>query len=183
MSSEIPTAYDIVRENTTRIMNKVDSQIPFYIKMGSDIYTEYLHTVEDMLEVGYKMEQAELNTLFSDAWSRKALQQFASMYSGSVLMNLEVYGQFLKWYSGMRVSGMQSVHKATRNYMEMMDAHLKGPGAATTPPSGDPGDARKAAPRPKRASKTAPSAAKASAKAAASQAGKAPARRGRRKAA
>ena len=49
MSEEQLTS-DIVKDNAARVMKKIDTQIPLYVKMYSDLYREYMRIIEDTFE-------------------------------------------------------------------------------------------------------------------------------------
>lgn len=117
LMNEKQSACDIIKENTTRVMHKIDTQIPLFVKMYSDLYKEYMRTVEDLFDAGYNLERAEINTMFRDPWSKNAMEHSVRTSSNTMLVNLDIYGEYLKWYSGMRIAGMRSIDQLVHSYM------------------------------------------------------------------
>ena len=153
MTGEGQSACDIARENASRVMAKIDSQIPLYVKMQSDMYRRYRHMVDDLLEAGYALERAGLEVPFHSEYARLAASTAASIYSNTMLAQLNAYGEFLKWYVQANRQNMRASEKAFRRFILSLEAG-KG-GGQTDPFRGEPRkDAtRKAGPsrRPRRA--------------------------------
>jgi len=51
------SACDVMKENTSKVIKKMESQIPSYVQEYSDLYTEYLHTFDDLFGTCYISEK------------------------------------------------------------------------------------------------------------------------------
>lgn len=153
MAGEEQSVYDIARENTSKVMAKIDSQIPFYVKMQSDMYRRYRQMVDDLLEAGYALERIGLEVPFRGEYGRLATSTAARVYSGTVLAQLDVYGEFLKWYVQANRQNMRASEKVFRRFIRSLEGR-KGGGQTDPSRGGQRKDAaRKARPsrRPGRA--------------------------------
>lgn len=124
MSEEQLTS-DIIKDNAARVMKKIDMQIPLYVKMYSDLYREYMRIMEDTFEAGLILELAETNKLPQNQLSKDIVEYNIRTYSNAVLMGLDIYGEYLKWYSDIRLAGMKSLDQAIHNYMSMAGMPIK----------------------------------------------------------
>ncbi len=124
MSEEQLTS-DIVKDNAARVMKKIDTQIPLYVKMYSDLYREYMRIIEDTFEAGHTLELAKTNKLPQNQLSKDIVEYNIRTYSNAVLMGLDMYGEYLKWYSDIRLAGMKSLDQAIHNCMSMAGMPIK----------------------------------------------------------
>lgn len=53
----IPSICDIMKSGTSEIIKKLEIQIPTYAQIYSDIYKEYLHTLDELYGVCYISEK------------------------------------------------------------------------------------------------------------------------------
>ncbi|MXX20795.1 MAG: hypothetical protein F4Y82_00580 [Cenarchaeum sp. SB0665_bin_23] len=115
----------IMEENAFRIMNKIDMQIPLYVKMQSDIYREYRYLVEDFFEVGKALEGTKPDTLPQDQLSKDVIKYNIRACSNAVLTGLEMYSEYFKWYLDVRLTQMKSLDQLINNYMAMSGMPIK----------------------------------------------------------
>lgn len=116
------SACDIMKSNTSEIIKKMESQIPTYFQMHSDVYTEFLHTMDDLFGTCYIAEKEFFDKLNLDQYALKLfdgnLKNITKMYSSQIDMSTD----FLKAYSQMRISSI----KLFDNYMHvMMESYAK----------------------------------------------------------
>jgi len=116
------SACDIMKSNTSEIIKKMESQIPTYFQMHSDVYTEFLHTMDDLFGTCYIAEKEFFDKLNLDQYTLKLFdgnwKNITKMYSSQIDMSTD----FLKAYSQMRISSI----KLFDNYMHvMMESYAK----------------------------------------------------------
>lgn len=116
---------DIVKDNAARVMKKIDMQIPLYVKIYSDLYREYMRIIEDTFEAGHTLETAETNKLPQNKLSKDIIEYNIRTYSNAVLMGLDVHGEYLKWFSDIRLAGIKSLDLAIHSYMTMAGMPIK----------------------------------------------------------
>ncbi len=113
---------DIMKGNTSEIIKKMESQIPTYFQMHSDVYTEFLHTMDDLFGTCFIAEKEFFDKLNFDQYTLKLFDSYwkniTKMYSSQIDMSTN----FLRVYSQMRISGI----KLFDNYMHvMMESYAK----------------------------------------------------------
>jgi hypothetical protein len=113
---------DIMKGNTSEIIKKMESQIPTYFQMHSDVYTEFLHTMDDLFGTCFIAEKEFFDKLNFDQHTLKLFDSYwkniTKMYSSQIDMSTN----FLRAYSQMRISGI----KLFDNYMHvMMESYTK----------------------------------------------------------
>lgn len=113
---------DIMKGNTSEIIKKMESQIPTYFQMHSDVYTEFLHTLDDLFGTCFIAEKEFFDKLNFDQYTLKLFDSYwkniTKMYSSQIDMSTN----FLRAYSQMRISGI----KLFDNYMHvMMESYTK----------------------------------------------------------
>ncbi len=116
------SACDIMKSNTSEIIKKMESQIPTYFQMHSDVYTEFLHTMDDLFGTCYIAEKEFFDKLNLDQYTLKLFdgnwKNITKMYSSQIDKSTD----FLKAYSQMRISSI----KLFDNYMHvMMESYAK----------------------------------------------------------
>ncbi|KKL57836.1 hypothetical protein LCGC14_2231440 [marine sediment metagenome] len=113
---------DIMKGNTSEIIKKMESQIPTYFQMHSDVYTEFLHTMDDLFGTCFIAEKEFFDKLNFDQYTLKLFDSYwkniTKMYSSQIDMSTN----FLRTYSQMRISGI----KLFDNYIHvMMESYTK----------------------------------------------------------
>ncbi len=113
---------DIMKGNTSEIIKKMESQIPTYFQIHSDVYTELLHTMDDLFGTCFIAEKEFFDKLNFDQYTMKLFDSYwkniTKMYSSQIDMSTN----FLRAYSQMRISGI----KLFDNYMHvMMESYTK----------------------------------------------------------
>ena len=113
---------DIMKGNTSAIIQKMESQIPVNFQIYSDMYKEYLHMIDDLFGTCYLSEKEFFDKMNIDNRILKIMDSYGKTYTEIYSSQIENYSSFLKWYSKMRTSGMRSYDKFAH---VMMDSYAK----------------------------------------------------------
>lgn len=113
---------DIMKGNTSAIIQKMESQIPVNFQIYSDMYKEYLHMIDDLFGTCYLSEKEFFDKMNMDDRILKIMDSYGKTYTEIYSSQIENYSSFLKWYSKMRTSGMRSYDKFAH---VMMDSYAK----------------------------------------------------------
>ena len=113
---------DIMKGNTSAIIQKMESQIPVNFQIYSDMYKEYLHMIDDLFGTCYLSEKEFFDKMNIDDRTLKIMDSYGKTYTEIYSSQIENYSSFLKWYSKMRTSGMRSYDKFAH---VMMDSYAK----------------------------------------------------------
>lgn len=115
---------DIMKSNTSEIIKKMEAQIPTYFQMHSDVYSEFLHTMDDLFGTCFIGEKEFFEKLNFDQYTLKLIDSYwknvTKMYSSQIDMSTD----FLKAYSQMRITGIKLfdsyMHAAMESYAKML---------------------------------------------------------------
>ena len=115
---------DIMKGNTSEIIKKMESQIPTYFQMHSDVYREFLHTIDDLFGTCFIAEKEFFEKLNFDQYTLRLFDSYwknvTKMYSSQIDMSTD----FLKAYSQMRITGIKLfdsyMHTAMESYAKML---------------------------------------------------------------
>ncbi len=113
---------DIMKNNTSEIIKKIESQTPPLMQKYSDLYLTYLHTIDDMFGTCYISEKEFFDKLNIDQGILKEVERFSTSLTAMSLDQIEQSSKYLEAYIQMRVSAL----KTYDNFMHvMMDSWAK----------------------------------------------------------
>ncbi len=113
---------DIMKSKTSSVIRKMESQIPSYVQEYSDLYTEYLHTIDDMFGTCYLSEKEFFDKLNIDQKTLKAFDNFWSFWEKTATSQIETSTNFMRDNNQMRISAIKSYDKYVHT---MMDSYAK----------------------------------------------------------
>ena len=109
---------DVLKDSTTKVMKKIDAQVPLYVRMNSSIYREHTRLAESLLEAGYSLERMGMGSPLRHE-ARWAAEMGIRLYARTMMVQAEMCGQFLRWYPQMYVSALRSFDHMVRNWVRM----------------------------------------------------------------
>ena len=113
---------DIMKNNTSEVIKKIESQAPSLTQKYSDLYVTYLHTIDDIFGTCYISEKDFFDKLNLDQGILKEVEKFSSALTAIFLDQIEFSSKYLEAYIQMRVSAL----KTYDNFMHvMMDSYAK----------------------------------------------------------
>ena len=113
---------DIMKNNTSEIIKKIESQAPSLMQKYSDLYMTYLHTIDDISGTCYISEKEFFDKLNIDQGILKEIEKFSSALTTIYLNQIEISSKYLEAYVQMRVSAL----KTYDNFVHvMMDSYAK----------------------------------------------------------
>ncbi len=72
---------DIMKTNTSKIIQKIESQAPAKFQQFSDLYTAYLHTLDDVYGTCYISEKEFFDKLNIDQGVLKSFQEYSKAFT------------------------------------------------------------------------------------------------------
>jgi len=116
------SACDVMKDNTSKVIKKMESQIPSYVQEYSDLYAEYLHTLDDLFGTCYIAEKEFFDKLGFDQQTLKTFDNYSKTLSNFYSSQIEMSTNYLKDYVKMRISAIKSYDR----YLHvMMDSYAK----------------------------------------------------------
>ena len=118
---------DIMKGNTSEIIKKMEAQIPTYFQMHSDVYREFLHTMDDIFGTCFIAEKEFFDKLNFDQYTLKLFDSYWKNITKMYSSQIDVSTDFLKAYSQMRISSIKLfddyMHVMMESYAKMLAQH------------------------------------------------------------
>ncbi len=99
---------DLLKNNTTKIIRKYETQTPIFIQMYSNYYNEYLHSLEDIFGTCYLSEKHFFDSLGVDTKTLSATNKFWKGFTETTISHIDMYTNFRKAQFDTMVSFMKS---------------------------------------------------------------------------
>ena len=113
---------DVMKSKTSSVIRKMESQIPSYAQEYSDLYAEYLHTIDDFFGTCYLSEKEFFDKLNIDQKTLKAFDNLWSFWEKTATSQIEVSTNFMRTNNQLRISAIKSYDKYVHT---MMDSYSK----------------------------------------------------------
>ncbi len=113
---------DLMKDNTSSVIKKMESQIPSYVQGYSDLYAEYLHTIDDLFGTCYLSEKEFFDKLNIDQKTLKVFDNLSGFWEKIATSQIETSTNFMRNYVQMRISAIKSYDKYVHT---MMDSYAK----------------------------------------------------------
>ena len=116
------SACDVMKENTSKVIKKMESQIPTYVQESSDLYAEYLHTFDDFFGTCYIAEKEFFDNFGFDQETLKTFDNYSKTLANFYSSQIDMSTNYLRAYVKMRISAIKSYDR----YLHvMMDSYAK----------------------------------------------------------
>jgi len=113
---------DVMKSKTSSVIRKMESQIPSYVQEYSDLYAEYLHTIDDIFGTCYLSEKEFFDKLNIDQKTLKGFDNLWSFWEKTATSQIETSTNFMRANVQMRISAIKSYDKYIHT---MMDSYAK----------------------------------------------------------
>ncbi len=109
---------DIMKNNTSKVIKKMESQVPTYIQNYSDLYTTYLHAFDDIFGTCYIAEKQFFDKLGIDPKTLKTLENYSNSFTNICSSQIDASTKFLGTYVQLRTSAIESYDRYTHLVMD-----------------------------------------------------------------
>ncbi len=109
---------DVMQNNTSEIIQKIESQIPTYMQLYSDLYTKYLHIIDDIYSTCYVSEKDFFSKLGMDKTTLGAFDMYWKSITDLTLNQIELATNFAKMYVQFRLLTIDSYDKVVHLMMD-----------------------------------------------------------------
>lgn len=113
---------DVMKEDTSKIIQKLESQIPLNLQQYSDLYSDYLHTLEDTFGTCYISEKEFFDKLNIDQGILAAYQKYSNMLTDTFLDQIELFSKIKEQNIRAQKSNLEIYDKFMHS---MMDSYAK----------------------------------------------------------
>ena len=113
---------DIMKKDTSKIIQKLESQIPSNFQQYSDLYTAYLHTLDDIFGTCYLSEKEFFDKLNIDQGILAAYQKYSNTLTEAYLDQIDLFSKIKE----QNIQAQKSNLDVYDNFMHsMMDSYAK----------------------------------------------------------
>jgi len=113
---------DIMKEDTSEIIKKMESYMPSMFQNYSDLYTAYLHMFDDLFGTCYIAEKEFFDKLNIDQGILRQIKENSETVRGYYSDNIDMAQKSLDEYVKMRIDAIKSFD---RHVHTMMEAYSK----------------------------------------------------------
>ena len=121
-SEEKISVCDVMKSSTSKIIQKHEYQAPATFQQFADLYTAFLHSMDDFYGTCYISEKEFFDNLNIDQGVLKQFQKFSKTFTETYMNQLDLYSAYRQEIIQMQMSSL----KVFDNYMHsMMDSYAK----------------------------------------------------------
>ena len=115
---------DIMKEDTSAMIKKVESKMPSMFQSYSDMYTKYLHTLDDVFGTCYIAEKEFFDKLNLDQDMLRQIKQNSESMRKTYVESIDMTAKFFDEYVKMRMNAIESfdnyAHVMMESYAKML---------------------------------------------------------------
>jgi len=109
---------DLLKNNTSEILQKVEYQTPTYLQGYSDLFTKYLHSLNTLFGTCYISEKQFFDKLGFDHKVLQPIDEYWKFIKNLVLIQIEASSKFVEDYIQFRLATIESFEKSTASALE-----------------------------------------------------------------
>jgi hypothetical protein len=109
---------DIMKTNTSKIIQKLESQIPSQFQQYSDLYSSYLHTIDDVYGTCYISEKEFFENLNLDHGILKSVKDYLDTMTETCVDQIALYAKFRQDAIQMQISSLKIQDNFLHTLME-----------------------------------------------------------------
>jgi hypothetical protein len=114
---------NIVKDNTLEIIEKIDSKIPTYVKLYSDLYKKYLHIASNFCNTSYLTQKEFFDKIGIDDTRLAMFDAYLESVKKMVLLQIDMNENMIQSYVGHRLTVLdfydQVVNGSIANFAKM----------------------------------------------------------------
>jgi len=118
----------IMKENASELIKKMEFQIPTFIQLYSDLYTEHLHSMEGIFGTFYIAEKQFYDEVGIDQQTLRSLDSYWKTITKTLVSQIEMSTNFQKAYVQTRIAAIkifdEYVHLLTDYYAKASKIEL-----------------------------------------------------------
>lgn len=115
---------DIMKNNTSKVIKKMESQVPIHMQLFSDLYMKYLHSLDDLYGTCYMSEKEFFDKLPIDKGVLQVWDGYLKTWTQFVLSQIDMSTNFIRSYVEVRKSTVDSYDRYMHLWMESYAQYL-----------------------------------------------------------
>ncbi|WP_101476800.1 hypothetical protein [Candidatus Nitrosotalea bavarica] len=117
------TSPNIIKDNTSEIIEKIDSKIPTYVKLYSDLYKKYLHITSDFYTASYLAQKEFFGNMGVSDTRLEMFDVYLESVKKMVLLQIDINENVIQSYVGHRLTVLefyeQMMNRNINNFSKM----------------------------------------------------------------
>jgi hypothetical protein len=113
---------DVMKNNTSEIIQKIESKFPTYTELYTELYTKYLHTIDDLYSTCYLSEKEFFDKLGMDKTTIQAFEAYWKSITKMFLPQIDMSANFAKMYVQFRLATIDSYDEVAHI---MIDSYVR----------------------------------------------------------
>ena len=113
---------DIMKEDTSDVIKKIESKTPSIFQSYSDMYSKYLHTLDDVFGACYIAEKEFFDKLNLDQDILKQIKENSESVKKNYIENIDMTAKFFDEHVKMRMDAIKTFDNCAHI---MMDFYAK----------------------------------------------------------
>ena len=113
----------IMKDNTSEIVGKIDSKIPTYVQLYSDLYKKYLHIASNFYNTSYLAQEEFLDNVRINDTIPAMFDAYLRSFKQMVLLQIDINENMIKSYVGQRLMVLdfydQMMNRNITNFAKM----------------------------------------------------------------
>ena len=105
---EIDSVSQILKNNTHEITKKLESQLPLKVQQFSELYSAYLHSINNTFDSCITCEKELFEKLGMDKGIIKVFGEYTKTCTDTMLQQMDQYAQFRKYATDTQLSVVKS---------------------------------------------------------------------------
>jgi len=105
---EIDSISQILKNNTHEITKKLESQLPLKVQQFSELYSAYLHSINNTFDSCITCEKELFEKLGMDKGIIKPFGEYTKTCTDTMLQQMDQYAQFRKYATDTQLSVVKS---------------------------------------------------------------------------
>jgi len=106
-NTKIDSVSQILKNNTHEITKKLESQLPLKMQQFSELYTAYLHSMNNTFDSCITCEKELFEQIGVDKRIVKAFGEYTKIHTNYMLQQMDYYVQFKKYSTDVQLSAVK----------------------------------------------------------------------------
>ena len=115
---------ELMKENTSKIIQKLESQTPSYFQQYTDLYSAYLHTLDDVYGTCYISEKEFFDKLNIDPGILKVYRHYSNTITEAILQQIEMFSKLREQNIQRQISSLQTYDTFMHSMMDSYSKYL-----------------------------------------------------------
>jgi len=112
----------MMNSNISELTQKLESEMPIFFQSCSDLYSRYLHSVQDLFGVCHLAEKQYCEKINNEQHMLEFFDDYFKFLTHMTLSQIDLSQDFLKFYVQFRLSVIDSCDKSLHTFI---DAYYK----------------------------------------------------------